>query len=83
MANEMKRVGWAITAARGSNEQRSEYGLYRIGAGEKVYVRYEGRRYRRADGVVQEGLPLAGPMAAHCQPLMDFNPAHYETVRFF
>lgn len=72
-----------MTKPGGQANRQSEFGIYRIGEGLSLYVRYEGCRYDSPTGQVQVGLPLAGPQASHNQPLTDFRPGDYETVRFF
>lgn len=89
MSEEFKRVGHALTAPRGPTGRRDEYGIYRLSEayGHKIdppalYARYEGYRERRESGEVMVGLPLGGP-GWRPQPLLDFHPGSYETVRFF
>ena len=74
---ELKRVGVAFTRSRAGRVD--EYGIYRFEGGDKEYAKYEG--YREGGWMV--GLPLAGPNAAHTQPLIDFNPHHFEKVTYF
>lgn len=72
-----------MTKPGGQANRQSEYGIYQIGEHPALYARYEGCRYDSPTGQVQVGLPLAGPQASHNQPLIDFRPGDYETIRFF
>jgi hypothetical protein len=87
---QWKRIGVALTAPRGANQRRNEYGVYRSPAiaygypvPQTLHVKYEGYRVQRADGEAQVGLPLAGPNAGYLQPLVAFHARDFETVRYF
>jgi hypothetical protein len=100
----MERIGVALRRPRGPTNRRDEYGIYAMTEAygrpvdpPKLYLKYEGYREQRADGEAQVGLPLAGPGAAHLQPLIDFHPNSqdrifgpdsytvptWETIRYF
>ena len=87
MTTDFERVGVAITRPSAAGRQDT-YGVYAMTEAygrpiepPALYVKYEG--YKKGD--TQVGLPLAGPNAAHLQPLLDFAPASptWATVRFF
>lgn len=78
----MKRIGIALAHPRGATKRQDEYEVLQGDHGTR-YARYVGYREQRSDGEAQVGLPLAGPNAAHLQPIMDFVPNHYATIRFF
>jgi len=80
----MKRVGVART------QTGHEYGIYCMDEayGRKIdppayYTRYEGRRYNTPKGEVWEGLPGAGPNAAHMQPICPLIKANFEHINWF
>ena len=75
---DMKRIGMALSAPRGPTQRRSQYGIYDSGL-----CQYEGYRELCEDGEAQVGLPLSGPNAAHLQPCIAFNEAHYDEIRWF
>lgn len=86
----MERIGVAFTKPRGSTNRRREYGVFqsdKLAYGrpvpQKLYARYQGYREDSPTGEVMTGLPLAGPMATHTQPLTPFYESHFEVVRFF
>jgi hypothetical protein len=81
--NDFKRVGIALIKCMDNRfwplqpaepERLNEYGIYRyVGSTNysgKEYLKYEG--YRMSGW--RFGLPLAGPNAAHSQPLIEFHP---------
>jgi hypothetical protein len=82
-----RRVGIAKTKPRGRDGRRDVYGIYSSGDeayGYKIeptlYAKYEG--YDLPDGTMV-GLALAGPNAAHSQPMIDFKEGNYDEVKFF
>ena len=80
----MKRIGIAITAPRGPNNHRNEYGIWTFPEfPTSRYTRFEGHSEDSLDGRILVGLPLAGPMAYYQQPMTPLVEAHFETVRFF
>lgn len=83
MSDEFKRIGVAFTQPRGADQHKNQYGILRSPHG-GLYARFEGHRKTEADGTeTQVGLPLAGVMASWRQPLIEFYPNDYATVRFF
>lgn len=86
------RVGVAFGKPHGASQRRDEYGIYESPAvsygvpvppeERRLYAKYEGYREQRVGGEAQVGLPLGGPHWSP-QPMIDFVPEHFGTVRFF
>jgi hypothetical protein len=90
----MRRIGVAFTEPRGPTRRRAEYGIFAMeeAYGVKLdppplYVRYQGYREVREDGEAQVGLAGAdnsgARMAAHQQPIINFDSMHFGEVRWF
>jgi hypothetical protein len=84
--SDFKRVGIALIKRMDSSvwplepmvpECFDEYGIYRY-VGSPNYPSTSGKEYLKYEGYRQGGwrigLPLAGPNAAHSQPMIEFHP---------
>jgi hypothetical protein len=84
--SDFKRIGIALIRRMESvcgllqpaePERFDEYGIYRY-VGSTNYPSTSGKEYLKYEGYRMSGwrigLPLAGPNAAHSQPLIEFHP---------